>query len=413
MFHCLGVELSFRGVHKTLHRMENEKTLKILMVEDNKDDLELIERALRKGNLPFIDECVDTLEEFSEALFRFKPDVVLSDHGMPEFNSFEALNTCLQQHVDIPFILVTGTVSDDYAINCLKNGVDDYILKANLSRLPTAVRSALKRRGLEKLKKEAEVALRKQNEELLKVNKELDNFVYSVSHNLRGPLMSVVGLLNVAQNLNQIPELDGLHSMMRSSITRLDDTLKDIIQYSRNSRNDISRDEINWAQMIETSFNGVEYLYPSGQITRTLQLQAKALFFTDSKRIEVILNNLLANAILYRSKNGNELKIDIQVFTSNDSATLIVKDNGNGINKDVLPKVYNMFYRGTEESHGSGLGLYIVKEIVDKLKGSIAITSEAGEGTTVTLIIPNRLKNKPDERAGSRIPELIPARSTA
>jgi len=278
--------------------------------------------------------------------------------------------------------------------------------------LPTAVRGAMKRRGLEKLKKEAEITMRRQNGELQKINKELDNFVYSVSHNLRGPLMSVVGLLNVAKNLNKDPELDGLHSMMRSSITKLDDTLKDIIQYSRNSRNDITRDEINWAQMIETSFSGVEYLYPAGQITRTQLLQTNSLFFSDAKRIEVLLNNLLANAIRYRNKT-NGLTIDIQVFTSDESATLIIKDNGIGIKKEILPNVYTMFYRGTEESQGSGLGLYIVKEITDKLKGGIIITSEAGESTTVTLTIPNKRKVNPAELNNSRNLELVPVETTA
>jgi signal transduction histidine kinase len=394
--------------------MDDEKILKILLVEDNKDDLELIERTLRKGNLRFTSQCVDTLQEFREALFRFKPDIVLSDHGMPEFNSFQALNECLQEHADVPFILVTGTVSDDYAISCLKSGVDDYILKSNLSRLPTAVRNAMKRRGLEKLKKEAELTLRRQNEELVKLNRELDNFVYSVSHNLRGPLMSVVGLLNVTRKINKDPELDGLHSMMRSSISKLDDTLKDIIEYSRNSRNTISRDEINWAEILEKSFTGVEYLVPSGQVTRTQLLQTNALFFSDERRIEVILNNLLANAILYRNKKkGIELKIDIQVNTSTESAILVVKDNGNGIKKDVLPNIYTMFYRGTEESQGSGLGLYIVKEIVDKLKGEITITSEAGEGTTVNVIIPNRRKNKSDELPYSPEQEFTAVESNA
>lgn len=391
--------------------MDHEKIVRILMVEDNKDDLEFIERALRKGKLPFVSECVDTLDEFNEALFRFKPDIVLSDHGMPEFNSFEALNACLQLHADIPFILVTGTVSDDYAISCLKNGVDDYILKANLSRLPTAVRSAMKRRGLEKLKKEAEIALIRHNEELQKVNKELDNFVYSVSHNLRGPLMSVVGLLNVAKKQNLDPELDGLHSMMRSSISKFDDTLKDIIEYSRNSRNDINREEIDWRRMIEHSFFEVAYLYPTSQITRTQSLQTATDFFSDARRLEVILNILLANAVLYRNKTI-DLKIDIQVVTSDDSVAIIIKDNSIGIKKDILPKIYTMFYRGTEESQGSGLGLYIVKEIVDKLKGKIMITSEAGDGTTVTLTLPNKREDDSAELNRVAIQDLVRVEKT-
>jgi signal transduction histidine kinase len=372
----------------------DEKTVKILIVEDNQDDLRLIEHALRKGKLHFVNECVDTLAEFSEALYRFKPDIVLSDHGMPQFNSIEALNMCLQEHADTPFILVTGTVSDDYAIACLKYGVDDYILKSNLSRLATAVQSAIKKRGLEKLKKEAEVILKRRNEELLKVNTELDNFVYSVSHNLRGPLMSVVGLLNVAKSLPMDDEMDGLHCMMRSCLSKLDDTLKDIVEFSRNSRNDITRDEINWGSILEGSFARVEYLYPPGQIIRVQALQTDVPFFTDVKRLEVIFNNLVENAVRYRTKTGLP-HISIDVHTSDNAAVIILQDNGIGIGKDILPSIYTMFYRGTEESHGSGLGLYITKEIVDKLKGTIIITSVAGEGTTVTLTLPNKQTGAP------------------
>jgi len=358
------------------------------MAEDSQDDLHFIERVLRKDNLAFVHECVDTLEGFHEALFRFQPDVVLSDHGMPEFNSFEALQICLKDFPDIPFILVTGTVSDEYAISCLKNGVDDYILKANLSRLPTAIRNAVKKRNLEKLKREAEGVIRKRNEELLKVNKELDNFVYSVSHNLRGPLLSVVGLLNVAANTDERQEVDDLHAMMRASISRLNDTLNDIIEYSMNSRNEIVRDYLDWAKLIKKTFLKIEYLHPTESIAKILTLNTIVPFFSDTKRVEVILTNLLMNAVSYRNKN-EELVVSIEVSTSEENVTVIIRDNGIGIEKEVLPNIYNMFYRGTEASQGAGLGLYIVKEIVEKLSGKITITSIPGSGTTVTLILPN------------------------
>jgi CheY-like chemotaxis protein len=161
--------------------MGDEKKLKILMLEDNQDDVLLIEHVLRKNKLPFIHTSVDTRDEFREAIQQFQPDVILSDHGMPGFNSREALKICLAERPSAPFILVTGTVTDEYAISCLNNGADDYILKSNLSRLPMAIRSAVRKRKLERMKREARHALRKQNEELMKVNKELDNFVYSVS----------------------------------------------------------------------------------------------------------------------------------------------------------------------------------------------------------------------------------------
>lgn len=192
--------------------MNSEKKLKILMLEDNADDAMLIERTLRKGSIEFVTERVDTREEFTEAITRFQPDVVLSDHGLPGFNSHEALKICLRERPTTPFILVTGTVTDDFAISCLRDGADDYILKSNLLRLPAAVSSALKKRKLEKLKREARHALRKQNTELLKVNKELDNFVYSVSHNLRGPLASVMGLLQLAHQEKDSATIEALHT---------------------------------------------------------------------------------------------------------------------------------------------------------------------------------------------------------
>lgn len=121
--------------------MEGEKKLKILMLEDSEHDVILIERVLRKDNLSFEHKCVDTRDEFNEAIEKFRPDVILSDHGLPGFNSREALKICVKERPSTPFILVTGTVSDEYAIACLRDGADDYILKSNLSRLPSAIRS--------------------------------------------------------------------------------------------------------------------------------------------------------------------------------------------------------------------------------------------------------------------------------
>src|SRR5690606_2705781 len=157
--------------------------------------------------------------------------VILSDHALPQFNSVEALTICRKNSMNTPFILVTGTVSEEFAVSCLKQGADDYVLKSNLVRLPTAIINALKQRNVELKRKKAEKTLRKQNEELVKINKELDSFVYSVSHNLRAPLMSVLGLLRLAQleverSGKEINLLLSYFSMMEHSINKLDDTLK-------------------------------------------------------------------------------------------------------------------------------------------------------------------------------------------
>jgi len=143
---------------------------------------------------------VDTKEKYLEALNTFHPDVILSDHSLPLFNSTEALKVCQAKHLHIPFILVTGAVSDEFAVNCIKLGADDYVLKTNLSRLPSAIEKALRHKRTETARVKAISELAARNEELLKINNELDSVVYSVSHNLRAPLMSVLGLLNLVKH---------------------------------------------------------------------------------------------------------------------------------------------------------------------------------------------------------------------
>lgn len=368
--------------------METEKALKILMLEDSMDDVELIERVLRKNNLLFEKECVDTRDEFNAAIRDFKPDVILSDHGLPGFNSREALKISLRERANTPFILVTGSVSDDYAISCLRDGADDYILKSNLARLPMAIRSAVKRRRLEKLKREARYALRRQNDQLLKVNRELDNFVYSVSHNLRGPIASMMGLVNIAASEKDLDSVQPLYAMMTNSLTKLDDTLEEILEYSRNSRHELQVDAIDWNYIIQYALDKLSYRDPGNRIEKNFELHTAIPFWSDSQRIATIFCNVLSNAFLFSSKDRPP-KIQVTITTAEDEAKIVISDNGIGIPEDVMPKIYNMFYRGAETSQGAGLGLYIVKEIINKLKGTIEIHSTEGKGTRVTMTLPN------------------------
>lgn len=365
-----------------------EKKLRVLMLEDSVDDALLMEHMLRKEQISFVYERVDTREEYVQAIVRFKPDVVLSDHGLPGFNSREALKICLQSSVKTPFILVSGTVSDDYAIACLRNGADDYILKSNMSRLPSAILAAIKKRQLELLRHEARQTLRKQNKELRKVNRELDNFVYSVSHNLRGPLASVMGLLNLAREEKDLSQIKMLHTMMDYSIGKLDDTLMEILEFSKNARNEIVVDQINWQKILKVCWDNVEYLNTGNPINKQINLKTDRPFYGDEERLKTLLTNLLSNAILFQSE-ARELVINITITISEEEVIISVQDNGIGIAAAALPNVFNMFYRGSEKSQGAGLGLYIAREIVLRLKGKIEIQSTLDVGSNVTIRIPH------------------------
>src|SRR5713226_167099 len=144
---------------------------RILILEDLATDAELIERELRKASIVFTSLRVETKEDFSQALIEFEPDIILSDYGLPQFSGLEALGLLKEKEISLPFILVTGSLSEEIAVLCMKEGAADYILKSNLTRLPSAVESALKRSETEKEKAEALEALRQSQEQLRQAQK--------------------------------------------------------------------------------------------------------------------------------------------------------------------------------------------------------------------------------------------------
>ncbi len=142
-----------------------KKELEILIVEDIAHDAELIERELRNSDVPFRARRVETRVDFVTALEETRPDLILSDFTLPQFDAIQALHTLKQLGMDVPFILVTGTRSEEVAVECIREGADDYILKASLKRLPTSIANALHRKAIENARYHAEVALRHSEEQ--------------------------------------------------------------------------------------------------------------------------------------------------------------------------------------------------------------------------------------------------------
>jgi signal transduction histidine kinase len=393
--------------------IDKEKELKILMLEDLPEDMGLIEYFLKKGGLKFISKQVDSKSEFVEALKEFKPDVILSDHALPKFNSIDALSICKKTAIHAPFILVTGTVSEEFAVNCLKQGADDYVLKSNLTRLPTAILNSLKQRQISAKRRQAEKALRRQNEELVKINKELDSFVYSVSHKIRAPLMSVLGLVNLAKldegNGNGSGAFKQYFSMMESSIHRLDDTLKEILDYSRNARSNLNIEKVNMRALLEEGFERLKYIEGSDLIDKRIFVEeGQEPFYSDSYRLMVIFHNLISNSIKYRDPNKEAPFISIAIKTTHENAVIRFEDNGIGIPEEYLSKIFDMFFRATDRSEGAGLGLYIVRETVEKLNGTITVDSQANVGTVFDIIVPNCHAPEPANKVPATVMQKQP-----
>ncbi len=234
--------------------------------------------------------------------------------------------------------------------------------------------------------------LEHQNKELRKANSELDRFVYSASHDLRAPLKSMLGLIAITQennapNTEQFLQLE----MLNKSVVKLDNFIEDILHYSRNSRTEIVKEEIEFAEMINEIRASHHFMDGSIDLQMSVEIRNHEKFFSDNRRVNVILNNLISNAIKYQdnTKNGKSfVRIDVDCLS--DKAIIIVEDNGIGIAENDIDKVFEMFYRATKLSSGSGLGLYIIKETVEKLNGKITIETELSKGTKLTIEIPNQ-----------------------
>jgi PAS domain S-box-containing protein len=226
--------------------------------------------------------------------------------------------------------------------------------------------------------------------ELKKSNSELDKFVYSVSHDLRAPLSSMLGVVEISEE-DTADESMLMHlNMLKSSIKKLDGFIADILNYSRNSRVELKTEAINFKELLDDVTHNLKYI---GGNTKKVEIKVDVNehvpFVSDKSRLIIILNNLISNAIRYQNSGVAKPFVDIKINTSDTETGIIIRDNGIGINKENIEKIFEMFYRVSEDSIGSGLGLYIVKETIDKLKGNIKVESEPGVGTTFQLHIPN------------------------
>lgn len=493
---------------------------RILILEDTEADAELIGRELLRSEIAFSLKRVYTKHAYITALKEFSPDIILSDHTLPQFNSVQALHICREHNLKIPFILVTGTVSEEFAVQCIQQGADDYILKGNLRRLPATIKNTLKQKqaeiekdralsalrkseehfrtlienstdiiniidpshhirysspSIEKLlgyhpndlnrndlfafihpedaglvsatlveelanpdsvqimefrfrhkdgswrylesvgkaysdeqgniniiinsrdttdRKKAEERLIHQNVELEKINTELDHFVYSASHNLRAPLTSVLGLIKLSMMHSPDGEIAQYLELMERSINKLDKTVKDIIHYSRNTRTETRYEQINFRDTLEETLDNLRYIDDTIELEKQICIDESQPFFSDKNRLLVIFNNVLSNAVKYRNPYREKSFISIDIKVMPEKAIIIISDNGIGISDKQIGRIYDMFYRATDRSTGSGLGLYIVKEILGKLSGTIEVESVIDKGTTFKIEIPNAMQDQ-------------------
>ena len=230
--------------------------------------------------------------------------------------------------------------------------------------------------------------LKYQNDELNKINKELDQFVYRVSHNLRAPLTSILGIANLLKTIKKENDKQEYLKLIETSIYKLDETIHEIIDYSKNSRVDIQYDIIDLHSLIEETLDSLRFMDEENSISVSTHLAIDKNIYSDANRIKVILTNLLSNAYKYADNSKQEKNIKINAILLENTLQLEVYDNGIGIRDSDVDKIFKMFYRGTEKSFGAGLGLAIVKEVVDKLGGTIELQSDVYQYSAFKVSFP-------------------------
>lgn len=228
------------------------------------------------------------------------------------------------------------------------------------------------------------------NRQLSKLNQELDRFVYSTSHDLRAPLLSVKGLLTISESAGP-DEQSRYRQMMHKRIDSLDKFIKDITDYSRNNRLEIAREDINVFALAADIWESLEHSPEASGIEFMNDLPKDLVVVNDGRRMKIVMSNLITNAIYYHDRRKSNRFIRLHHQATSSSFCLHVEDNGLGIAPELHDKIFDMFFRGSEVSQGSGLGLYIVKETLSKLSGEICLQSTPKQGSTFSVILPKPL----------------------
>jgi PAS domain S-box-containing protein len=226
-------------------------------------------------------------------------------------------------------------------------------------------------------------------EELKKINFELDSFVYRASHDLRAPLTSIIGLVNISSNEQDFNTVKSYFEMISDSAKKLDRYIINLLSLSRNSRLDVSNEEISLEEIINETYDELKYMKNAELIKLTYKIVKSCTLYSDGLRLKVIFKNLLSNAIKYQDTRSGDSFLEIDINIDEVAAIIVLKDNGIGISDGIKDKIFDMFFRGTEISDGSGLGLYIVKNIVEKMSGTIKISSNKPKGSDIVIKIPN------------------------
>ena len=225
---------------------------------------------------------------------------------------------------------------------------------------------------------------------------ELDAFVYKASHDLKGPLASIIGLANVAISEVEDPKAKQYFDLIGKSTLRLDNILMELIDVTRMKETVVRGEAVDLARLVENVREGLQHHRSSQSVRFEQDIHLSRPLISDRKLLHSVLQNLIVNSILYQREEVDSW-VKVRAYTDQHYTMIEVSDNGQGIPLKLQQRVFEMFFRGHNDSKGSGLGLYIVQQVVKNLKGTLDVESQEGKFTRFLLSLPNHLSEKEEE----------------
>ncbi len=366
--------------------------IRILLVEDVPADAELVIDELRGDGLDCQFRCVDDEAAFTEALDRFEPDIVLSDLRLPSFDGYRALRLLRERDAVLPFIFVSGTMGEEVAVEALRSGATDYILKGNTVRLAAAVRRALRETQEQRARRHAE-------DELIRAQRfePLALLAGGLSHDLRNLLQPLLLAADILDDYANDARLARLGDLVRDCGRRGLDMVSSMLSFARGAKR---TERIR----VDALFQAMGLLL-QGSVPRAVTLHFEAgegLFFEGNQtELQQCLLNLCLNAI-QAMPEGGELSVsaervplspeffrDEEPPTPGPHVCLVVADTGAGMPPEVMERLFQPFF--TTKDGGTGLGLVSCKRIVEGHGGVLRVHSRPGQGTSFRLYFPEHL----------------------
>ena len=366
--------------------------LRVLIVEDQEADAQLMLRELRQHGYDLEYERVETRPGMEQALARQGWDIILSDYNLPHFNAMNALATLKASGLDIPFLVISGTIDEETAVTALKAGAHDFLVKGRLARLIPAIEREMKDAEIRRAHREVEAERINLIASLEVVNAELERFLYAAFHDLRSPLVTIQGFLGLLSHDLQAERRDNIQSYIArisGAASRMDSLLSGLLKLAKAGHVTHAYEEVDLLPFVQEILKGMENKIRSRNITVTLSPDLPTLY-GDRVQLKEVLENLIENAAMYMTDQPDPV-IEIGTRTQDGQQIIFVKDNGQGIDPRYQKRIFNLFEKLNPLGEGPGIGLSLVKRIIDLHGGTIWVESDGeGRGSVFCFTIGNQ-----------------------